>query len=83
MRFDYPNEGYRNLNEYEFARGLAELGLKSVPTVQSEIIQCKDCKHYKAMDYTGRLACHYVISGTVIRNLDDFCSRAERITDGV
>lgn len=41
----YPNECYRNLNEYEFARGLAELGLKSVPTAQSEIIRCKDCKY--------------------------------------
>ena len=28
----YPNECYRNLNEYEFAKGLAELGLKSVPS---------------------------------------------------
>lgn len=74
----YPNECYRNLNEYEFAKGLAELGLKSVPTVQSEIIRCKDCKHYKALDYTGRLACHYVIGYTVIRNMDDFCSKAEK-----
>ena len=32
----YPNECYRNLNEYEFAKGLAELGLKSVPSVQPE-----------------------------------------------
>ena len=30
----YPNECYRNLNEYEFAKGLAELGLKSVPSAQ-------------------------------------------------
>ena len=30
----YPNECYRNLNEYEFAKGLSELGLKSVPSVQ-------------------------------------------------
>ena len=34
----YPNECYRNLNEYEFAKGLAELGLKSVPSAQPEII---------------------------------------------
>lgn len=32
----YPNACYRNLNEYEFAKGLAELGLKSVPPAQSE-----------------------------------------------
>lgn len=30
----YPNECYRNLNEYEFAKGVAELGLKSVPSAQ-------------------------------------------------
>ena len=32
----YPNACYRNLNEYEFAKGLAELGLKSVPSAQPE-----------------------------------------------
>lgn len=32
----YPNECYRNLNKYEFAKGLAELGLKSVPSAQPE-----------------------------------------------
>lgn len=31
-----PNEWYRNLNEYEFSKGLAELGLNSVPSVQPE-----------------------------------------------
>ena len=51
-------------------------------SAQPEIIRCKDCKYYKAYEYTGELACHYVIGGTVIRKLDDFCSRAERITDG-
>ena len=30
----YPNECYRNLKEYEFAKGLSELGLKSVPSAQ-------------------------------------------------
>ena len=46
----YPNECYRNLNEYEFAKGLAELGLKSVPSAQPEIVRCKDCKHWKDSD---------------------------------
>ena len=32
----YPNACYRNLNEYEVAKGLAELGLKSVPSAQPE-----------------------------------------------
>lgn len=45
----YPNECYRNLNEYEFAKGLAELGLKSVPPAQPETIRCKDCRYYEWM----------------------------------
>lgn len=54
----------------------------ALPSSQPEIIKCKDCKYYKAYDYTGYLACHYVIGGTVRRDLDDFCSRAERRIDG-
>ena len=77
----YPNECYRNLNEYEFAKGLSELGLKSVPSAQYEIIHCKDCKYYKSFEYTGFLACHYTVGGMVRRHADDFCSRAERIND--
>ena len=53
----------------------------TIPSAQPEIVMCKDCKHYKAYEYTGELACHYVIGGTVRRNPNDFCSRAERITD--
>ena len=45
---------------------------------KAEIIRCKDCKYYKAYEYTGELACHYVIGGTVVRNLNDFCSRGEK-----
>ena len=55
--------------------------LRSLPSAQPEIIRCKDCKHYKAYEYTGILACHYVIGCTVEKKPDDFCSRAERITD--
>lgn len=55
--------------------------LNELPTAQPElleIIRCKECKHYKAYDYTGYLACHLVVGGTVRRDLDDFCSKAER-----
>ena len=31
-----PNECYKNLNSYEFAKALAELGLKSVPSAQKK-----------------------------------------------
>ena len=53
--------------------------IRKLPSAQPDIIRCKDCKYYKAYEYTGELACHYVIGGTVIRNLNDYCSRAERI----
>ena len=53
-------------------------GIKALPPAQAGIIRCKECKHYKAYDYTGYLACHLVVGGTVRRDLDDFCSRAER-----
>ncbi len=43
----YPNECYKNLNSYEFAKALAELGLKSVPFAQSETIGCKGCKYLR------------------------------------
>ena len=33
----YPNECYKNLNSYELAKALAELGLKSVPSAQQWI----------------------------------------------
>lgn len=49
-------------------------------SAQPEIIRCKDCKHYKAYDYTGYLSCHLVVGRTVRRDSDDFCSRAERRT---
>lgn len=52
-----------------------------IPSAQPEIIYCKDCKHYKVCEYIGILACHYVIGGTVVKNPNDFCSRAERRTD--
>ena len=32
----YPNECYKNLNVYEFAKALAEMGLRSLPSAQPE-----------------------------------------------
>ena len=62
-----------------FVRKIAISAVRKLPSAQPDIIRCKDCKYYKAYEYTGELACHYVIGGTVIRNLNDYCSRAERI----
>ena len=50
--------------------------LKHLPTAQQEIIRCKDCKHWK-FDHT----CHeHSLVSPMMAN--DFCSRAERRTDG-
>lgn len=78
----YPNECYRNLNEYEFAKGLAELGLKSVPPAQPEIIRCKDCK-YAHMTNDGQ--CKYCDiwfpDEKVYVDGDHYCASAERKSD--
>lgn len=73
----YPNECYRNLNEYEFAKGLAELGLKSVPSAQPEIIRCKDCKYWEYDVIFADGWCRGKHQG----NPEWFCADAERRTD--
>ena len=56
--------------------------ITGLPSAQSEIIRCNDCKYYKAHDYTGYLACHLVLGVKVRRDPDDFCSRGVRREDG-
>lgn len=76
----YPNECYRNLNEYEFSKGLAELGLRNVPPAEPEIIRCKDCKNSEHW-YRDRRRC-YLWSETGVSVFDSgFCNYAERRTD--
>lgn len=55
-------------NQWHYDRN----AIKAVPSAQSEIIRCKDCKHYD-----GR-PCEIV---DWYNTADDFCSRAERRTD--
>lgn len=52
----------------------------ALPSAQPEIIRCKDCKHYNPMYTYREYYCPKGIEG-VFEN--DFCSRAERRTDGV
>ncbi len=67
----FPNECYRNFNAYEFAKALAELGLRSVPFAEP-IIRCKDCVHYNA-------GFECLIEGYGIEtNPEHFCGYAER-----
>ena len=62
----------------------AEKALEQLPSAEPKIIRCKDCKYYKQSEWLlPHMCCHYLIGSTVIRKSDDFCSRAERRTDGV
>ena len=70
----YPNGCYRNLNEYEFAKGLAELGLKSVPSAQPELKKGKwiDATTDESLDQEWRCSeCGWNLFLT--GNLTNFC----------
>lgn len=47
--------------------------IENEPTIEPEIVRCKDCKHYQGDD--SWLHCNRVIW---FNRADDFCSRAER-----
>lgn len=52
--------------------------IQALPSVQSEIIRCKDCKHHH---YDGDAPyCDRITYGYGWKD-DDYCSRAERKTD--
>ena len=50
--------------------------IKNLPSVQPEIILCKDCKFF--IDHR----CYYWRTADDWRETDDFCSNAERKIDG-
>ena len=57
--------------------------IRSVPSAQPEIVRCKDCKWsdwYTAVD--GKRYCYCMETGNSGRTENDFCSYAERRTDG-
>lgn len=70
--------GQRNQWRYDVA------ALKAVPSVQPEIIRCKDCKYLTHIKRTNRYWCK-TDDGLFDLNPspDDFCSRGERRTDDV
>ena len=57
------------------------IGIDALPSAQPELIRCKDCKYYKALDYTGYLGCNRRARAAFKMDLNDFCSRAERRED--
>ena len=58
--------------------------IKDLPSAQPEIIYCKDCKHYQFADNRAFgmpvKMCEWF--GFEDVDDDDFCSRAERLSDG-
>ena len=59
--------------------------LTELPSTQPEVIRCKDCEYFRK-DY-GWNCIEYTVCAIspihkVIRKPDDYCSRAERRTDG-
>lgn len=63
--------------------------IKRLPTIQTEIIRCKDCKHYVAHSLFGRshgwcerLCDEFDKSLARGTEPDDYCSRAEGREDG-
>lgn len=67
---------------YAYARGLLlsiERNINAVPSAQSEIIRCKDCKHNPKDSWFGCPMSHL---SERQRPEDAWCWRAERRTDG-
>lgn len=73
--YEYDYKGYRN-SCYVYIADLREL-LEAQP----EIIRCKDCKHHYFDAGYGYDWCNRT-NGLLRIKPDDFCSRAERRTDG-
>ena len=63
---------------------LCEEAVRNQRSAQPEIIRCKDCKHYKITDNRAFGFPVKVCKWTGFEDVDDddFCSRAERRTDG-
>ena len=81
---------YYDSNEAINGLGICDVRviLNDLPSAQQEIVRCKDCKHYGCVLYSGTQfeygECfgHEESHYTFEVKPDDFCSRAERRTDG-
>ena len=65
----------------EWDKTLAKTMIESLPSAQPEIIRCKDCRYYQDNnDGYPHINCKWDANETP--DEDDFCSGAERRTDG-
>lgn len=70
---------YLRINKDLFDAIEYELG--NLPSTQSEIVRCKECRFYTPIKRTDRWWCR-CDEGLWQSNENDFCSKAERRTDG-
>ena len=73
-------DSYDRYNEaWNDAIGRAEIEIEKLPSVQPEIIRCKDCKYY----LLGSDGIHFCFKhdDDVLWQDNDFCSKSERRTD--
>lgn len=77
--------GTGRLTPYDCKDAAASV-FEELPSVQPEIIRCKNCKHYKKSEVSGRMMCwRNDVNGQPVCydfNPDDFCSYGERRADG-
>lgn len=57
--------------------------VKELPSVQPDIIRCRDCKYWREHKYSKETKRYIPFCGfnAIYTKADDFCSRAERRTD--
>ena len=70
--------------ENAFVRGLlASPDIRRLPSVEPEIIRCKDCKYWREHKYAKETKKYIPFCGfnAIYTKSDDFCSKAERRTD--
>ncbi len=58
--------------------------LESLPSAEPEIIRCKDCKYWREHKYAKETKRYIPFCGfnAINTKADDYCSYAERRTDG-
>ena len=58
--------------------------IEALPSEQPEIVRCKDCKYWREHKYAKETKRYIPFCGfnAIYTKADDFCSRAERRTDG-
>ena len=79
---DALEDALYDLDEHDFVDNVfIEEELKRVPSVQPEIIRCKDCKDYQTDWKTRYPNMHYCATMDSMMPGDGFCSYAERRTD--